>query len=101
MRVLATLVLAVFLGQAVGLSAIAAVDGCDVDCPDDDEGGPCPPICPSCACPSHARPSMVPGSGEIQLIDERPVPIAIAFAAEHLPCPDPREILHVPKAASA
>ena len=96
-RVLSVLVLAVFLGQATAFAALIETDDCDQSCPDDEPGGKCPPICPSCSCASHSQPSVLVPENLATLIDLPPVVIPQIMDVTPLPTPDPREILHVPK----
>src|SRR5262245_54269040 len=98
-RILAALTLVFLAGQATGLAAAMQSHGSEEACSDDDPGGECPPICPSCTCVSHAHPTVLPLRGAPPVVDEPPVVIGFLAVTTFVPSPDPREILHIPKAA--
>jgi hypothetical protein len=73
-----------------------AEDACAVVCPEDDEGGQCPPDCTDCVCCTHAAPLALPAATPPGL--SWPVLHGASPGRESTPPPDvePGDILHVP-----
>jgi hypothetical protein len=99
LRWLVCILLASCLAQSTGLASAVESDACGESCPDEDPGGECPPLCPTCICAAHPHPTVlpVPGTG---LPPPGPLP-TWSWPDEdgHLPRPEPDEILRVPIAA--
>ena len=94
------LLLALALLQAVGVADYMRRVACEEECKTDgcDDKGPCD--CSTCACHCPGAPSLTePRVVAIDVATPR-VAATIVFAdlAELRASPDPREILHVPKA---
>jgi hypothetical protein len=94
---LRVLVLAFAIANASGLMDVMLATECGVECAEADCDDGCPPICPTCHCvvrspvavtttPACAEPPRVGREAPFADGDRDPV------------CPDPREILHVPRA---
>jgi hypothetical protein len=101
LRLFVLIVASVLLLQAGGAASVAAIDDCAGSCPDDDPEGDCPPVCPSCTCVTHAHPPLLPPRETVALAVQTPTASSFAAVAMFVPSPDPREILHVPKALLA
>ncbi len=89
---------AVLLLQASGAASLATIDDCAESCPHDDPEGECPPVCPSCTCVTHAHPPLLPPRDSLALSVQASTVSSFAPVAMFVPSPDPREILHVPRA---
>jgi hypothetical protein len=93
---LRVLVLALALGQAIGISDFVDV-ACAEDCGEQDcDDGACPPICPSCHCATRLPVQVASSAASID--PPRPSASSAIFLApdDAPPSPDPWEILHVP-----
>ena len=93
-RILLVLTLVLAFGQASGMPVLG--DTCGEDCPDSKQ---CPPLCPTCTCASASLPS-APAPVAIMATPIALAPRVLVFAAPAAfgSSPDPREILHVPRA---
>lgn len=97
-RLLSTFVLALALFQAVGSRLPGLTIACVETCPDDDDQGTCPQIC-DCSCRApHRVPLATPTKALLPPSDECNY---AAGEVEAPPSPDPRALLHVPKALLA
>ena len=94
-KILVTLVLALFVGQATGARSALTEGTCREQCPKEERGGPCLPGCPDCACCGVARVVMkLPAT----LCTAAPQIGFVSPRAEDVPAaPDPEEIVHIPK----
>lgn len=94
-RLLASFALALAVFQAVGSRLPGVRIACVETCPDDDDQGACPPAC-DCACRAPHRISLAAPAAlpEPALCGEA----FVATAATTPPEPDPRALLHVPRA---
>ena len=97
-RVFLAVVLLLFAGEATGLFPAALGDACTQDCPDDDPGGQCPPVC-ACPCCAHVPPLMPVVRTLPVITDEQAMHFVDADAAP--PSAEPRSIFHVPKSVLA
>lgn len=94
-RLLSCVVLGLALFQAVGSRLPGVFIACLEACPDDDEGGACPVAC-DCAC---RAPHRVPLPEPLLLPEPAVQPASFAAAVVEAPAaPDPRALLHVPRA---
>lgn len=93
-RFLATFVLGLALFQAVGSRLPGLIVACVESCPDD-EGGACSVVC-DCACrTAHRIPLVAP------IVLPEPLAAVKSFEVAKTnapPAPDPRALLHVPRA---
>jgi hypothetical protein len=91
-------VLLVFLAlltfDVSGVAALCDAGACDEDCPTDAPGGQCPPNCHFCSCCSLAK--MTAGA-TIALVAPPARTTSWLRALGGDSCPDPAEILHIPK----
>ena len=97
MRALLIVTVLVLSFQTSGLGAAFGDPECD--CPTDESGGQCPPNCRDCGCCSTPRSllsRLVPASPITKIAAVTWPPVRL-----RPPSPDPRAILHVPKAALA
>jgi hypothetical protein len=99
MRLCLTLVLALFVAQALAPAAGTTSEPCAAGCADDASDGRCAPDCSDCACCPHAgsSPLLLPRGarlGALQLGESIPRrdPTRIASRA-------PADVFHVPKPA--
>ncbi len=92
-------VLAVFIGQATGLSELVEVDECSQPCPGDSPDGHCPPACQFCVCCAALRPAVLLQS--VAILHNQESHTVIGEQTQTPPSPEPHEILHVPKRALA
>jgi hypothetical protein len=97
-RLVVAIATALLIFQASGASSEGGEDDCAQSCPDDDPGGECPPACPSCTCATHAHPPLIPSLAAESFVVESPTVSSLASKSIFVPSPDPREILHVPRA---
>lgn len=91
--------LAFQLALASGGIAWADAEGCAEECPDDDAKGECAPGCDDCTCCPHIRALKVEAE-----FKERSAQSAVKVRSvlKSAPAsPEPKEILHVPKARLA
>jgi hypothetical protein len=90
--------LALLTFDVSGLSGLCDESDCDEPCPSDLSGGQCPPNCHFCSCCSLPK---VAGSSVAAL--EAPTTHARSWtrSVDRLPCPEPADILHVPKLSPA
>jgi hypothetical protein len=92
------LVFALMQAQVVVVLAAVPTTVCPERCADDGPDGRCPPVCLGCPSSSHTP---APAGARVPLVPaarHEPVPcVADRGPAE----PEPREILHVPKALRA
>jgi hypothetical protein len=92
------LVVALALSHVTGLADVVMDDGCEEVCNDDGCGDDClPESACRCHCPS-AMPAMTAIARTADL-DTRAIDTFV-FAQRMHASPDPREILHVPRAAA-
>jgi hypothetical protein len=79
------------------VSGVALCDEatCEEDaCPTDLSGGQCPPNCHYCSCCSFLQLTPAPAAA---LVAPRTHGIPWHRSPDRLPCPEPADILHVPK----
>jgi hypothetical protein len=97
-RVVLVVLLALLTFDVSGLSGLCDESDCDEPCPTDLSGGQCPPNCHFCSCCSLPK---VAGSTVVAL--EAPTAHARSWtrSVDRLPCPEPADILHVPKLSLA
>lgn len=94
-RAVLVVLLALLTFDVSGLAAVCGDAPCDDEsCPGDLSGGECAPNCHFCTCCSLPK---VAGSTTVALV----APPAHEFwwvgSTDHLPSPEPADILHVPK----
>ena len=98
------LLLALALMQAVGLTDYMRRVACEEECKRDgcDDTGPCEcSTCP-CHCPGAAPTMAAPNVASVNAAPSTPLTAAVFVHKDDLRAsPDPREILHVPRANAA
>ena len=97
-RVALLVFLALLTFDVSGLSGLCDEADCDEPCPTDLSGGRCPPNCHDCSCCSLPRVTTTPALAFIA-----PPVCARSWigSTDHLPAPEPAEILHVPRSSLA
>ena len=98
-RVLLALAFSLHLGLGGGVVSYVEEEPCSDGCPEDGPDGKCPPNCPECACCPHAGPVVV--SAEVVAADPAPRAAAPELELSAPAAPEPRDILHDPRAALA
>jgi len=93
-RILAAVILALFVAQTAGLSLAASVT-CVQTCEDDGPDGQCAPSCADCVCCAHSRyTAALPASAPILAN----VNASRSWPSDTPPADsDPQDIMHVPK----
>ena len=101
LRILMIVALILGFGQATGVVWFGEDTCASDDCNDASSGKACPPNCPTCACAPAAQ--TLPATRIVVAIEPPRTECAdVAFARQPvITTPDPREILHVPKRATA
>jgi hypothetical protein len=94
----ALLILATLCGafEMSGLGAVAGDVPCSEHCSSDDQGLPCAPNCQLCCCCSLPRTTGSPADAVARVITDV-VRVTWAASTRWCPCPEPSDILHVPK----
>ena len=97
-RLLQVIVLYAVLAQATGLVWASTEDTCASDCRDDGDHRQCPPNCADCVCSVHAPATFA--MAPVVVVKPLPPPRALTFPSprDAAASPDPRDILHVPRA---
>jgi|SRR5215471_14236912 len=98
-RTVFAVVLTLLTFDVSGLAALCGETSCEEACPTDGPDGQCPPNCSYCSCCSLPK---VAGSLVVTLAEPRESEASWpGRAADHLPSPEPAEILHVPRSPLA
>ena len=97
-RVVLVVLLGLLTFDVSGLSGLCDDADCDEPCPSDLSGGQCPPNCHFCSCCSLPK---VAGSTTVALAAPTAQATSWTRSIDQLPCPEPADILHVPKLALA
>src|SRR5262245_11819885 len=95
-RIIAFTMLALFLGQGVGIAEIIELDPCTQACPGDSQEETCPPDCQLCLCCATVRPAILAAAVAMPM-HPTSYPVFAEPEQDQL-SPAPREILHIPKA---
>ncbi len=94
-RIIAFTLLALLLGQAIGVAELIELDPCAQACPADSQGEHCPPDCQLCLCCATVRPAILADAVPLPLYPTS-FPVPAEPEMDQL-SPAPREILHIPR----
>jgi hypothetical protein len=94
LRILVVITLTFAVAQSRGVLVLGDYCG-DDDCGDLSKS--CPPECPTCTCASAPAPTVAAVYATIAPPILTASSVESAYQQVHVPTPDPREILHVPR----